>query len=465
MHVGHIRSTVIGDALCRVLKFLGHRVISDNHIGDWGTQFGMIIYGYKHFVDEAALSPAPVPELSRLYKLVNRLIEHEDQRDNQLPALRAKLAEQIERAQALAATPASGDEKADKQHAKKVRQAEGAVSELRTEFAELEAKLAGFDADSSMSALAKAHPRVGAAALAETAKLHAGDAENVALWRRFLPACLEEIDETYQMLGVTFDHALGESFYHDQLAGVVAKLQAKGIAVEDATAPCACFLKGTTLRLSSAKKMARSSTPPPTSPPSTTASASGSPTRSCMWLTTGNRSTSSNSSPPRGSWATATSSSCMSSFGTVLGEDGRPYKTRSGSAVGLKGLLDEAVERAYEIAAKSSQITTDDERRTDRRRVGIGAIKYADLAHNRTSDYVFSYDKMLAMNGNTATYMQYSNARVKSIFAQGEVDVAALRSSGATIQFSAPAERRWRSRCCSSPKLWREWRAIIGRTT
>ncbi len=108
MHVGHIRSTVIGDALCRVLKFLGHRVISDNHIGDWGTQFGMIIYGYKHFVDDAALAQAPVPELSRLYKLVNRLIEHEDQRDNQLPALRTKLAEQMERAQSLSAPPATG---------------------------------------------------------------------------------------------------------------------------------------------------------------------------------------------------------------------------------------------------------------------------------------------------------------------------------------------------------------------
>jgi arginyl-tRNA synthetase len=440
MHVGHIRSTVIGDALCRVLKFLGHRVISDNHIGDWGTQFGMIIYGYKHFVDEAALAQAPVPELSRLYKLVNRLNEHEDRRDNQLPALRAKLAEQVERSKTLAATPASGDEKADKQHAKKVRQAEGAVSELRKELAELEAKLADFDADSSMSALAKAHPQVGAAALSETAKLHAGDAENIALWRRFLPACLEEIEETYQMLGVTFDHALGESFYHDQLAGVVEKLQTKGIAIEDGGAVCV-FLDGhdapfivrkkdgaflyATTDLATIDYRLREWRP------------------DAIIYVVDHR----QSLHFEQLFATARKLGhgdielVHVSFGTVLGEDGKPYKTRSGVAVGLKGLLDEAVERAAEIAANSSQITTDDERCTAAKKIGIGAIKYADLAHNRTSDYVFSYDKMLAMNGNTAAYMQYSNARVKSIFARGEVDVEALRTSGAKIQFSAPAER------------------------
>ncbi len=440
MHVGHIRSTVIGDALCRVLKFLGHRVISDNHIGDWGTQFGMIIYGYKHFVDDAALAQAPVPELSRLYKLVNRLIEHEDQRDNQLPALRTKLAEQMERAQSLSAPPATGDEKADKQHAKKVRQAEAVVSELRTELAELEAKLAAFAADPEQSRLAKAHPRIGAAALAETAKLHAGDAENVALWRRFLPACLEEIDETYQMLGVTFDHALGESFYHDQLAGVVEKLQSQGIAVEDGGAVCV-FLDGheapfivrkkdgaflyATTDLATIHYRLREWQP------------------DAILYVVDHR----QSLHFEQLFSTARKMGCGEmelvhvSFGTVLGEDGKPYKTRSGSAVGLKGLLDEAVERAYEIAAKSPQITSEDERRTAAKKIGIGAIKYADLAHNRTSDYVFSYDKMLAMNGNTAAYMQYSNARVKSIFARGEVNIAALRTSGAKIQFSAPAER------------------------
>jgi arginyl-tRNA synthetase len=129
------------------------------------------------------------------------------------------------------------------------------------------------------------------------------------------------------------------------------------------------------------------------------------------------------------------------SFGTVLGDDGKPFKTRSGASVGLMGLLDEAVERAYAIAAESEVLTNDEERRTVAERIGIGAIKYADLAHNRTSDYKFSYDKMLAMTGNTATYMQYSYARVRGIFEKGGVDVAELRASGAAIRVDHPAER------------------------
>ena len=121
------------------------------------------------------------------------------------------------------------------------------------------------------------------------------------------------------------------------------------------------------------------------------------------------------------------------SFGTVLGDDGRPFKTRSGDTVGLEGLLDEAVRRAFEIVSANDDAKPDgpelsaDQRREIAETVGIAALKYADLSQNRTSDYVFSYDKMLAMNGNTATYMQYAYARVRSIFAKGNVDVDALR--------------------------------------
>ncbi|MEN0111012.1 MAG: arginine--tRNA ligase, partial [Planctomycetota bacterium] len=129
------------------------------------------------------------------------------------------------------------------------------------------------------------------------------------------------------------------------------------------------------------------------------------------------------------------------SFGTVLGEDGKPYKTRSGSAVGLMGLLDEAVERAGAIAAKRPILESDAERAEVAERVGIGAIKYADLAHNRTSDYAFSYDKMLATTGNSAAYMQYSCARVKGIFTKGGVDPAKLRAAADPISLAEPAER------------------------
>ena len=136
------------------------------------------------------------------------------------------------------------------------------------------------------------------------------------------------------------------------------------------------------------------------------------------------------------------------SFGTVLGEDGRPFKTRSGTSVGLAGLLDEAVERAYAIVcqnddARPTPLLSDEDRRQVAERIGIGAIKYADLAHNRTSDYVFSYDKMLAMTGNTAAYMQYSYARVRSIFAKGGVDESAIRNakSAVAISLATPQER------------------------
>jgi arginyl-tRNA synthetase len=136
------------------------------------------------------------------------------------------------------------------------------------------------------------------------------------------------------------------------------------------------------------------------------------------------------------------------SFGTVLGEDGRPFKTRSGTSVGLASLLDEAVERAYAIVcqnddARPAPLLSDADRRQVAERIGIGAIKYADLAHNRTSDYVFSYDKMLAMTGNTAAYMQYSYARVRSIFGKAGVDESTVRGSQSAIKISltTPQER------------------------
>ncbi len=134
------------------------------------------------------------------------------------------------------------------------------------------------------------------------------------------------------------------------------------------------------------------------------------------------------------------------SFGTVLGDDGRPFKTRSGDTVGLDGLLDEAVRRAGAIVAenddaKPNRELSEEQRKAVAEAVGIGALKYADLSQNRTSDYVFSYDKMLAMNGNTATYMQYAHARVNSILAKGQVDAAALRARGAKIVLDQPAER------------------------
>ncbi|MEO2048413.1 MAG: arginine--tRNA ligase [Pirellulales bacterium] len=459
MHVGHIRSTVIGAAICRVLKFLGHQTISDNHLGDWGTQFGMIIYGYKHFVDEEALQKDTVTELSRLYKLVNGLIEYHDGREQQLPALNKKIAEQQQKVDqagsALVTGPASvtgsapvtgdPDPKQHKKEKKRLRQAKNQLADLIGQQIDLCAKLANVDDDPQRSAWATAHPEIRAAALAETAALHQGDATNVALWNRFLPPCLAEIDKIYVRLGVVFDYTYGESFYHDQLAGVVASLTEKGLVRESDGAKCVflethqapfivqkqdgAYLYATTDLATIQYRMRQWSPDAILYVVDHRQSLHFQQLIATAYL-----------------WAYPGVELQHISFGTVLGKDGKPYKTRSGDTVGLSGLLDEAVNRAHAIVsanddARPKSLLSADERAQVAEQIGIGAIKYADLAHNRTSDYVFSYDKMLAMTGNTAAYMQYSYARVRSIFSRGGVDACTLRISAAPILLDSLTER------------------------
>lgn len=438
MHVGHIRSTVIGDALCRILKFLGHRTISDNHLGDWGTQFGMIIYGFKHFGDRAALGRNAVEELTRLYKLVNSLVEYQEAREK-ISAVEQKIAaaeQQLANA---------GDGKDPKKDAKRQRQAEGQLSELRSDLAGLQAKVAAIDNDPELCKVAQVHSDIGQQVLFETARLHSGDRTNVELWRNILPACLAEIELMYKRLGVMFDHTLGESFYQDRLRGVVEDLEKKELAEESDGAVCV-FLEGSDVPMIVQKKDG-----------------------AFLYSTTDLATIQYRMSEWRPDailyvvdhrqslhfeqlfavarlWGYPDIELQHIAFGTVLGEDGRPFKTRSGKSVVLADLLDEAVERAHVIVSKNDDerpepMLSAEDRRVVAERVGIGAIKYADLVHNRTSDYVFSYDKMLAMTGNTAAYMQYSYARVRSIFAKGDVDESAIRSAKPEVILGALRER------------------------
>ncbi|MCE5303581.1 MAG: arginine--tRNA ligase [Planctomycetaceae bacterium] len=386
MHVGHIRSTVIGDALCRVLRFLGHEAISDNHIGDWGTQFGMILYGWRHFRDEEAYRRNPVEELARLYRLVRRIMDFQNAKE----------------------PPAA--------------------------------------VDAEWSRLSAEHPHLHTAVLAETAKLHAGDPECRRLWSEFLPFCNDEIERMYRRLGVTFDYTLGESFYEDRLAPLVDELIRRGLARESDGAICiflegqktpmlvrkkdGAFLYGTT-DLATIRYRMETWNPD-----------------AILYVVDHRQSLHFQQLFAAAALLDYDRVELRHvSFGTVLGDDGRPFKTRSGDTVGLEGLLDEAVRRAMEIVSANDDAKPDGpELSTDQRRqiaetVGIAALKYADLSQNRTSDYVFSYDKMLAMNGNTATYLQYAYARVRSIFSRGGVDVEALRRGGAAIRLDAPAER------------------------
>ncbi|HLA86350.1 MAG TPA: arginine--tRNA ligase [Thermoguttaceae bacterium] len=442
MHVGHIRSTVIGASLCDILRFLGHRVVSDNHIGDWGTQFGMILYGYRHFCDATAYRAAPVAELARLYRLVRRLMDYHEGRAK-LPKLEERLTQQMA---ALEAERRAAGSSPDKKVQKTLRRAESDLTDLRGEIDALAESLAVVENDPVLSKLAVEHADVGQAVLAETAKLHAGDAENRRLWREFLPACLAEIERIYDRLGVAFDHALGESFYQDRLGRVVEELTRRGIARESGGAMCV-FLPGHDVPMLIRKQDGAFLYA--TTDLATVEYRMEHFRPDAILYVVDHR----QSMHFEQLFATVRLLGYTDvelrhvSFGTVLGSDGRPFKTRSGDTVGLEGLLDEAVRRAAEIVEANDNAKpdgaelSDDQRRRIAERVGIAALKYADLSQNRTSDYVFSYDKMLAMNGNTATYMQYAYARVRSIFARGGVDVEALRKSGAKIVLATPAER------------------------
>jgi arginyl-tRNA synthetase len=439
MHVGHIRSTVIGDALYRILKFLGHQTISDNHLGDWGTQFGMIIYGFKHFGDRAALARNAVEELTRLYKLVNSLVEYQETRREKIPAIEQRIVESEKQVTEV------GDGNDPKKEEKRRRQAEGQLKDLRADLARLRAKVADIENDSELSKLAGVHSDIGKQVLLETARLHGGDPTNIELWREILPPCLAEIEVMYQRLGVTFDHTLGESFYQDRLRGVVKELTEKGLATESDGAICV-FLDGNDVPMIVQKQDGAFLY--------ATSDLATIQYRMSQWRPDAILYVVDHRQSLHFEqlfavarlWGYPDVELQHVGFGTVLGDDGKPFKTRSGKSVVLSGLLDEAVERALAIVSQNDDgrpqpMLSEADRRQVAERIGIGAIKYADLAHNRTSDYVFSYDKMLAMTGNTAAYMQYSYARVRSIFAKGGLDESEIRNSKFEIMLTTPQER------------------------
>lgn len=446
MHVGHIRSTVIGDTLCRTLKFVGHNVISDNHLGDWGTQFGMIIYGYKHFADKDAYKAAPVPELSRIYREVRGLMDYFDAK-NQLPQLIEKLAERTAEYEAAKSEPEPADKAEAKKQKKEVGRFQSQIRDLNEAIESTKAKIAKTDDSPELKKLADEHADIGTAVLQETVKLHEGDAENIALWKEFLPFCEDEIKRVYERLNVTFDHQLGESFYHDRLAAVVEDFEKRGLAKESQGATCVfldgfkapmiirkrdgAFLYSTTDLATIAYRMEH------WKPDAILYVVDFRQGEHFDKLFAATR-----------LWGYNDVELKHVSFGTVMGDDGKPFKTRSGDTVGLEGLLDEAVSRAYKVVSEGDERQPDGPKLDEAQRkqisetVGIAALKYGDLSQNRETDYTFSYDKMLALNGNTATYMQYAYARVQNIFRKGEVDIEALRSSGASITIEHPAERQ-----------------------
>ena len=452
MHVGHIRSTVIGDAVSKILKFVGHKVITDNHLGDWGTQFGMIIYGYKHFLDKDAYESAPVKELARLYKYVRKLMDYHTAVEK-LPKLNEALAAAQTELEKLESLP-KPDDKSEAKKAKKVlKTATKKVKELTEAISGkvdadtgqrtggLESTIAAVESDAKIKADADGHAEIRKAVLTETSQLHAGDEMNNRLWKDFLPACRADIQRVYDRLHIQFDFELGESFYHEMLGGVVDNFAAKELSRESDGAVCVfmdghdtpmiirksdgAFLYSTT---DLATIQYRMDTWEPDEILYVVDFRQGEHFKKLF--------------DAAKLWGHDKTEFHHVEFGTVLGEDGRPFKTRSGDTVGLEGLLDEAESRALKVAVEQNPNLTESEQKAIAHAVGIGGLKYADLSINRASDYTFSYDQMLNLKGNTATYLQYGYARVFGIMRKGGIeDPQALRENPVEFVFEEPVER------------------------
>jgi arginyl-tRNA synthetase len=349
LHVGHIRGMVIGEAICRLLAFCGAEVIRDNHIGDWGTQFGKLIWGYKHHLEPAALARDPLEELERLYKLTD--------------------------------------------------------------------------------AATKTDPAVLDAVRAELVLLQSGDAENNALWQKIIALSAGAFTEIYRLLDIHFDHQLGESFYNDKLPRVYTELEAAGLASESQGALVVFHPEHP--RFKTQPFLIRKSDGAANYASTDLATmlyraehfraddiailtdARQADHFEQLWLTTEKWFTQTQRPLPRFTHV---------SFGSILGEDGKAIKTRSGEPIKLKALLSEAVERAFAIVTAKAPDLPESERRDIADAVGLGAIRYADLAQNRSSDYVFSWDKILSFEGNTAPYLLYAVSRVRSIFKKAGIE-------------------------------------------
>ena len=338
MHVGHIRSTIIGESLARIAGFLGHEVIKDNHIGDWGTQFGMIIHGWKTVLDQDALDRDPVAELLRVYRSVNGLC---------------------------------GEDESIRDICKK-----------------------------------------------ELVKLQGGDEENLKIWSKCVELSKQGLQGIYDRLDVSFDYWYGESFYNDRLAPLVDGMLESGIARESDGAICVFFDDDEKLADKPAiVRKADGGFLYATTDLATIDFRVEKWSADQIWYVVG--------APQQLHFQqifTATRKRGLSpemqhiSFGSILGEDRKLMKTRSGDNVQLVDVLNEAVERASKVIAEKNPDMEVAERESIAEIVGIGAVKFAELSQHRMTDYVFNWDRMLALQGDTAPYLQYSYVRVNSIF-------------------------------------------------
>ena len=337
MHIGHLRSTIIGDAIKRILSYIGFRTISDNHIGDWGTQFGKLIAAYDRWLDRAAYNEDPIGELERIYVL--------------------------------------------------------------------------------FSEEAKKDPRLEDIAREELKKLQSGDAKNYRLWKEFIEISLEEYNKVYDRLDISFDHYFGESFYNDMMPSILEELKEKGIAREDQGA-LVVFFEGDKL------------------PPALVQKKDG----SFLYATSDLATIRFRKNELKVDKAVYITDERQQNhfkqvfeiaemlgkpydyekfhvyFGIMRFGDGMIFSSRSGNIIRLIDLLDEAKKQVKSVINEKNPEIPEDEKEKIAEIVGTGAIKYFDLSQNRTSDIMFTWDKVLSFEGNTGPYLQYTYARIQSIF-------------------------------------------------
>ena len=374
MHVGHLRSTIIGDVLARVIEALGNPVIRQNHLGDWGLPMAMVIYKAEPVIRKAEKEGIsleevlPLAELEQLYK--------------------------------------------------------------------------------AATAECKEKPEVAAACHEYLVKLQQGDAELLDLWKKITRVSMAEVYRIYKLLNVklTPEDERGESFYRDMLADTVAEIKKSGMLKEDEGAQCV-FLDEFKSKEGNPLPVIIQKSDGGYNYATFDLAAMRFRThklgaKRIIYVTDARQAL-----HFKQVFATARATGILADpkvslehvpFGSILGEDNKPLKTRSGENVKLAELLKEAVDRAYNVVNEKNPKLSDEQKKDVARMVGIGAIKYADLSQNRNNDYVFSFDRMLALNGNTAPYLQYAHARICSIFRKAGVSID---DYAAKAVISAPEER------------------------
>jgi len=333
MHIGHIRSTVIGNSIDRLYRALGYNVIADNHLGDWGTQFGLIILGYREFADHDALKVAPVEELERIYvESYNRSKDDDTWRD------RAK---------------------------------------------------------------------------AELVKLQQGDEENRKLWESFIELTLGEFDKIYKRLDVSFDLYRGESFYNDDLAPTVEKLEKAGLS-EESDGALICNLEDDGLAVAIVRK-SDGGFNYTTTDIATVASRTKEFDPAEIIYVTDDRQQLHFKQFFHICKKLGIETKLTHIYFGLMRLPEATFSTREGNVIRLDALLDEAEARALEVVKASSPDMDEAQQKEVARAVGIGAIKYTDLSQNPTSLVTFTWEKALAMDGNSAPYLQYAYARIASV--------------------------------------------------